>query len=257
MGEYPTDFAARRQATPSGKTRLTNALPEAILPTQTTEEEPMPRTTFIIDDPMTRNSIHVLSRAPLETVLVRTNDVRGEIEIDPDDVTDRPRVTFEVPIDSLDSGVPLMNDVMRSDKWLDAAKSPVIRFALGRVISPATRTAVPDGKPLVLTAEGTLDLRGASRPVAVRTEVTWLRKSDNTARRLPGDLLHVLARFDVPLSAFGIDAHLSAQTLDKIAGTVQVEADLFGSTERPQVGADMQDRLAKARKSLGQRLLGG
>jgi hypothetical protein len=68
----------------------------------------MPRTTFIIDDPMTRNAIHVLSRAPLKTILVRTNDVRGEIEVDPDDVTDRPRVTFEVPIETLDSGVPLI-----------------------------------------------------------------------------------------------------------------------------------------------------
>jgi len=108
-----------------------------------------------------------------------------------------------------------------------------------------------------LTAEGTLELRGVSRPVAVRAEITWLKKSDSTARRLPGDLLHVVARFDVPLPVFGIDAHLSAQTLDKIAGTVQVEADLFGSTERPQVGGDMQDRLAKARKSWGQKLLGG
>jgi len=217
----------------------------------------MPRSTFFVDDPMTRNAIHVLSRAPLETVLVRTNDVRGQIEIDPDDVTAKPRVTFEAPIESLDSGVPLMNDVMRSDKWLDAGKSPVIRFALERVISPATRTPLADGKPLVLAAEGTLELRGVARPVAVRAEVTWLPKSDNTARRLPGDLLHVVARFDVPLSVFGIDAHLAAQSLDKIAGTVQVEADLFGSTERPQVGADMHDRLAKARKSLGQKLLGG
>jgi len=217
----------------------------------------MAKTTFFVDDPMTRNAVHVLSRAPLETVLVRTNDVRGQIEVDPDNVTDRPRVTFEAPIESLDSGVPLMNDVMRSDKWLDAGKSPVIRFALERVISPAVRTPLVDGKPVVLAAEGTLELRGVSRPVAVRAEVMWLRKNDSTARRLPGDLLHVVARFDVPLPAFGIDAHLSAQTLDKIAGTVQVEVDLFGSTERPQIAEDMRGRLSQAKKSLGQRLLGG
>src|SRR6266536_5506800 len=105
----------------------------------------MSRTSFIVDDPMTRNAVHVLSRAPLETILVRTNDVRGDIEVDPDDVTDRPRVTFEVPIEALDSGVPLMNDVMRGDRWLDAAKSPSIRFALGRVVSPGGRTPLTDG----------------------------------------------------------------------------------------------------------------
>lgn len=216
----------------------------------------MPRTKFVVDDPMTRNAIHVLSRAPLETILVRTNDVRGEIEIDPEDVTDRPRVTFEVPIEALDSGVPLMNDVMRSDRWLDAAKSSTIRFALGRVLSPAVKTPLADGKPLVLAAEGTLELRGQSRPVAVRAEVTWMRGNESTARRLPGDLLHVVARFDIHLTAFGIESHLSAQTLDKVAGAVQVEADLFGSTAAPQVPADMREKLVQAKKSLGQRLLG-
>jgi polyisoprenoid-binding protein YceI len=217
----------------------------------------MPQTTFIVDDPMTRNAVYVLSRAPLETILVRTNDVRGEIEIDPDDVTDRPHVTFQVPVEALDSGVPLMNDVMRSDRWLDAAKSPVVRFALGRVLSPAARTPLVDGKPLVLTAEGTLELRGVSRPVAVRAEVTWMRGNENTARRLPGDLLHVVARFDVHLAAFGIESHLATQTLDKVAGAVQVEADLFGSTVPPEVATDMRERLVQARKNLGQRLLGG
>src|SRR5439155_6604233 len=124
MGEYPTGFGANRQ--------------DALFSRRRTEERrqpggPMPRTTFVVDDPMTRNAIHVLSRAPLETILVRTNDVRGEIEIDPDNVTDRPHVAFEVAVDALDSGVPLMNDVMRGDHWLDVAKSPVVRFALGRV----------------------------------------------------------------------------------------------------------------------------
>lgn len=217
----------------------------------------MPRTTFFVDDPMTRNAVHVLSRAPLETILVRSNDVRGEIEVDPDDVTDRPRVAFQVPTDALDSGVPLMNDVMRSDRWLDAAKTPVVRFALGRVLSPGARTPLADGQPLVLTAEGTLELHGVSRPVAVRAEVTWLRRTDDTARRLPGDLLRVVARFDVHLQAFGIESHLAAQTLGKVAGTLPVEVDIFGSTERPSVPADMRERLAQARKSLGQRLLGG
>jgi polyisoprenoid-binding protein YceI len=215
----------------------------------------MARTKFIVDDPMTRNAVHVLSRAPLETILVRTNDIRGEIEVDPEDVTARPHVTFEVPIAALDSGVPLMNDVMRSDRWLDATKSPAIRFALGRVLAPAARTPLADGKPVVVTAEGALELRGISRPVAVRAEVTWLRGSEHTARRLPGDLLHVVARFDVHLTAFGIESHLAAQTLDKVAGAVQVEADVFGSTTAPQVPADMQERLAQARKNLGQRLL--
>lgn len=215
----------------------------------------MPRVTFFVDDPMTRNGVLVMSHAPLETILVRTNDVSGEIELDPSDVTDRPRVAFQVPVDSLDTSIPLMNDVMRSDRWLDAAKQSAIRFALGRVSSAAGR-ALEDGKTLTLGGEGTLELRGTSKAVPVRADVTFLRKSENTARRLPGDVLHVVARFGVLLREFGIESHLAPQTLDKVASTLEIEVDVFASTERPHVPADMRERLTAARKSLGQRLLG-
>jgi polyisoprenoid-binding protein YceI len=215
----------------------------------------MARTTFVVDDPMTRNGILVLSRASLETILVRTNSVTGEIELDPADLTDRPRVSFQVPVGSLDTGIPLMNEVMLSDRWLDAGKHTTIRFSLGRVSAPAARTALEDGKTVRMEGDGSLELHGVTRTVPVRAEVTWLKKSENTGRRLPGDVLHVVARFDVSLPAFGIEAHLSAQTLDKVAATLQVEADLFASTERPQVGAEMRDKLVQARKMLGQRML--
>jgi polyisoprenoid-binding protein YceI len=216
----------------------------------------MARTQFVVDDPMTRNGVLVSSRALLETILVRTNDVTGEIELDTDDVTNQARVTFQTPVESLDTGIPLMNDVMRSDRWLDAAKSPAVRFTLGRITSPAGRTRLDDGKTIRVEGEGTLEFRGVSRTVPVRAEVTWLKKSENTARRLPGDVLHVVARLDVNLPAFGIESHLAAMSLDKVAGTLQVEADLFASTEPPQVPADMRERLVAARKSLGQRLIG-
>jgi len=216
----------------------------------------MPRTTFIVDDPMTRNGVLVRSRAPLETILVRTNDVTGEVEFDPDDITAHPRVAFQVPVASLETGIALMDDVMRSDRWLDASKQPVVRFTLGRVVAPTGRTGIEDGKTVQVQGEGILELRGMSVTVPVRADVTWRRKSEDTGCRLPGDLLHVAATFDVSLAAFGIDAHVAPQSRDKVAASLQVEADLFASTERPQVAADMQERLRQARKNLGQRLLG-
>ena len=215
----------------------------------------MARATFVVDDPMTRNGVLVMSRAPLETILVRTNDVAGEIEIDPDDITDSPRVTFEVPVESLDTGIPLMNDVMRTDRWLDAAKHPVVRFTLTQVSAPKSRTPLTDGQTAHVEGEGTIDLRGMLKAVPVHADVTWLKKSDNTARRLPGDVLHVVARFDVSLPAFGIDSHLAATSLDKVAPSLQVEVDVFASTERPQVAADMQQRMKDARAKHGQRYI--
>jgi polyisoprenoid-binding protein YceI len=213
----------------------------------------MPTTKFIVDDPMTRNSVTVLSRAPLETILVRANDVTGEIELDPASAAGA-RAKFNIPVESLDTGIPMMNDVMRSDRWLDAAKHPAVRFTLDRVTSPAG--ALQDGKATRVEGEGTLELRGQAKPVPVKAEVTWLKKSESTGRRLPGDVLHVVARFDVSLPAFGIESHLAATSLDKVAGTLQVEVDVFASTEKPQVGAEMQEKLAQSRKNHGQRLMG-
>lgn len=219
------------------------------------EIEPMARATFFVDDPMGRNTVQVLSRAPLETILVRSTQITGQIEVDTDSVVDRPSVTFTVPVDSLDTGIPLMNEVMRSDRWLDAGKFPTIQFTLARVTSPAGPAVLKDRAPLAVEGEGTLELHGASKPVRVRAEVTWLPAGENTARRLPGDIVHVVVRFDVHLPAFGIEAHLAPQSLDKVAGTLGIEADLFASTQRPQIPETMLQNLARARKDLGQRLL--
>jgi polyisoprenoid-binding protein YceI len=214
----------------------------------------MATSTFIVDDPMTRNGVTVLSRAPLETILVRTNDVTGDVQLDPAQPAGA-RATFQVPVQSLDTGIPLMNDVMRGDRWLDAAKHPLVRFSLDRVTSAPG--ALQDGKTVRVQGEGSLDLRGARKNVPVTADVTWFPKSESTARRLPGDVLHVVARFEVSLPAFGIESHLAATSLDKVAGTLQVEVDVFASTERPQVGAEMREKLAESRKNHGQRLIGG
>ena len=215
----------------------------------------MPRATFVVEDPMGRNTVQVLSRAPLETILVRSTQIAGQIEVDTDNVLDRPSVTFTVPLDSLDTGIPLMNEVMRSDRWLDAGKFPTIRFSLTRVTSPAAPAALKDGVALAVEGEGTLELHGASKPARVRGEVTWMKASEDTARRLPGDLVHVVARFDVSLPTFGIEAHLAPQTVGKVVATLPIEVDVFASTQRPQIPETMLQNLARARKDLGQRLV--
>jgi hypothetical protein len=60
----------------------------------------------------------------------------------------------------------------------------------------------------------------------------------------------------VPLPAFGIEAHLSPQTQGKVESTLNVEVDVFASTARPQVPEPMLQNLARARRELGQRLVG-
>jgi polyisoprenoid-binding protein YceI len=214
----------------------------------------MPRTKFFIDDPMGRNVVQVLSVAPLESILVRTTDIKGEIEVNTDNVLDAPSVGLSVPADSLDSAVPLMNEVLRGDRWLDAARFPKIAFNVVRVVTPATPTALRDGVPTAIEAEGTFEFHGASRTYPIRGEITWHKANEDTARRLPGDLLRLRARFELNLRNHGIEAHLSAQTLGKVSETLTAQIDLFASTQRPAVPEKMLQELARARRELGQRL---
>ena len=217
----------------------------------------MPSTKFFINDPMGRNMVQVLSVAPLETILGHTTDITGEIVVDTDNILQHPSVSLSVPVESLDTGVPLMNEVLRSERWLDAAKFPKIGFTLGKVLSPTTPTALRDGVPVAITAEGAFEFHGASKTYPIHGEMIWLKANENTARRLPGDLLRLRARFELNLRAHGIETHLSAQTLGKVSETLAANFDLFASTQPPTIPEKMLQELARARRELGQRLTVG
>ncbi|MBI4241555.1 MAG: YceI family protein [Candidatus Rokubacteria bacterium] len=214
----------------------------------------MGSTKFFIDDPMGRNMIQVMSVAPLEAILVRTTDITGEIVVDPDNILHNPSLSLTVPVDSLDTGVPLMNEVMRSDRWLDAAKYPKLVFNLVRVLSPSVPTALKDGVAVPIEAEGTFEFHGGKKAYPIHGEIIWMKGNDHTARRLPGDLLRLHARFELNLRDHGIETHLSAQTLGKVSETLGGTLDLFASTQRPQVAEKMLQELTRAKRELGQRL---
>ncbi len=215
----------------------------------------MPSTRFFIDDPMGRNMIQVLSVAPIEALLIRTVVVTGEIVVDTGNILTNPSVHLSVPVESLDTGVPLMNEVLKSERWLDAAKFPKITFNLVKLLSPSTHAALKDGVPVAIEAEGAFEFHGVSKTYPIHGEITWLKANENTARRLPGDLLRLQASFELNLRSHGIEAHLSAQTIGKVSEALKATIDLFASTERPAVPEKMLQELARARKELAQRLL--
>jgi hypothetical protein len=58
----------------------------------------------------------------------------------------------------------------------------------------------------------------------------------------------------VHLSDYGIESHLSAQSLDKVSGRLEVDLDLFASTQRTEIPEKMIQELARARRELGERM---
>jgi polyisoprenoid-binding protein YceI len=186
------------------------------------------------NDPVGRNVVAIISSAPLETMLTRTNAVTGTIRFDPKNVLNAPKANFVVDATTLDTGISMRNEHMRSDKWLNTAQYPKISFTLTRVLSSGKTVLKPNEK-VSGVVEGKLYFHGRTRLVKANLEVTATPQNAQTKERLPGDLLHVRAMFPVSLKEFGVAVPNMASA--KIADRQEVTVDIFSSTGSPAPGS--------------------
>ena len=209
--------------------------------------------TGYVNDPVGRNVVHIESRAPLETISIFTNKITGEIHGDPQNFLDNPQARFEVGMNSLDSGIALRNEHLRSNMWLDTAKYPTAVFTLSKLYEPGTKynglvanglpplqlpfsrskvTSLESGKTYTSVAQGTMEMHGVTKTIYANIEWTPRKGSDQTKNRLPGDLMHVRATFPLRLSDFGINVPTMAQM--EVANVQDVTVDVFANTEPPK-----------------------
>jgi len=206
--------------------------------------------TGYVNDPVGRNVVHIESRAPLETMSIFTNKITGEIHGDPQNFLDNPQARFEVDMNSLDSGIALRNEHLRSNMWLDTAKYPKAVFTLSKLYEPGTKynelvvnglpplqlpfsrskvTSLESGKTYTSVAQGTMEMHGVTKTIYANIEWTPRKGSEETKNRLPGDLMHVRATFPLRLSDFNINVPTMAQM--EVANVQDVTVDFFASTE--------------------------
>lgn len=188
------------------------------------------RVSYLTDDPYHRDVVTITSDAPLEYMVTRSQSVRGNVSFDPANLLHEPAARFEVPVDSLTTGILLRDQHLRGEQWLNAGEFPLIVFTLKSIKSPTVPTALQPGRPQELDVVGTLEMRGKAVDLPAVVRVTWLPADAETATRLPGDLLRVDASFDLLLSDFGLV--LPEQAVKKLANRQQVEVRLFAATER-------------------------
>lgn len=188
------------------------------------------RKTFIGDDPVHRDVVSIVSNAPLEFIETRTQEVKGQVDVNPQNVLDNPQASFELQVANLTTGIRMRDEHMRGPMWLDAEHFPTVKFTLKQVKTPVLPTALEPGKPLALDVIGTLELHGKSMDLPATVTATMMPADDQTAARLPGDLLKLDAEFDLLLTDFGIA--LNDKVVRKIANRQHVHAVLMTSTQR-------------------------
>ncbi len=194
---------------------------------------------FYATDPMGRNNVTFNSEAPLEDITGTTNEIHGYLVFDPRNPRNGLRGNMVVPVADLTTGIPLRDEHMRSADWLNADTYPTITFLIERTdgVREVRRTDLAATYDVTLV--GTFELRGQSREITVPARLTYLRESEQTKQKLPGDLLGVRANFQVPLRDYGITGGSMGQVGgSKLSDTIGVEVSLFASSTKPELAGN-------------------
>jgi polyisoprenoid-binding protein YceI len=184
---------------------------------------------YFANDPAGRDVVSILSQAPLETMLTRTGAIQAQIKINPQDVLNNPQARFQIDANTLDTGIALRNEHMKSAGWLDTAKYPTISFTLSKpLMRSEKKVVIAPGAKGEMPVEGELEFHGFKKTVRADVEVEVIPASVETKSRLEGDLMHIRAKFPLKLDEFGIAVPAAAQL--KVANEQQVSVDVFVST---------------------------
>ena len=180
---------------------------------------------FYANDPNKKDVVMFTSQAPLETIVGKTANILGKIEVDPANVATA-KANFEVDLASLKTGIDMRDTHMR-EQYLEVAKYPKAIFELTKVLKSSSNT-LEDMKPVDLTVEGNFTVHGITKTISVPMKVTYFKESENTKNRLPGDIIHVQAKWDLLLSDYSIKR--PQFIILKLDEKQAIDIDVFAST---------------------------
>ncbi len=187
--------------------------------------------TFHINDETKRDIVTFTSKAPLETIVGKTGEVMGFVTVDPGDVMGSTEGRIEVDLTSLKTGIGLRDSHMR-EQYLETDMFPKTVFEMTRVIE-TTQNTLQDQRPVELKLEGNFSVHGVTRRIVVPMTVTYIRESEATGARHPGDLLHIVGTFDILLSEYSIKR--PQFVILKLDDKQRIDIDIFAATGLPPV----------------------
>ena len=179
-----------------------------------------PRTYTITEDG--KNYATFESAATLETIKGTTTKVGGTIKADPADPATA-SVDVTIDLSSLDTGISMRNEHMRSEKYLDVEKFPSASFKSVSVTGPKSLAA---NQPTEISVTGDLSIHGVTKRVTVPVRVVIIPESELTkSSRGPGDWIHATTTFPIKLTDYSIA--VPEKLVMKLANEMSVKLDVF------------------------------
>lgn len=180
--------------------------------------------TFDFKDPKGINNAGFKLDAPLESINGSAGGITGTVTFDPEN----PAVTrgkMVVAASTLMLPNPMQQGHMRSDKWLDVAKYPVISFEATEL-----KNVKIQGDVTTADAAGTFTCKGVSKEMTIPVKLTYLK--DKLAQRVPnmkGDLLVIRSSFSIKRSDFNINP---GQFEDKVSDEIDLTLSIAGAAAK-------------------------
>jgi polyisoprenoid-binding protein YceI len=188
-------------------------------------------TVFYVDDPEGNNQVTFKSSAPLEDIVGTSDAITGYLVFDPAHPDSGGAGELSVPVTSINTGIPMRDSHLQGEPWLDAATYPDIALAITGLKEISVVKTSDEFQTYDVTITGEFTIHGTSKSMEIPGRVTYLKESEETEKKMDGDLLAARATFDITLADFGITGPEGAGIIgSKVGETVTVEVSIMGST---------------------------
>lgn len=172
------------------------------------------------------NVIGFHSAAPLEDIHGQVQGFAGSFKLD----ANKPESfagAFTVKVEQMSSGIPLRDEHMRSEGWLNAKKHPEISLKVESFKQKEAKGGVITGELV-----GEITLHGVTKPISIPTTLNYLVESDKTKKLAPGNLVRIKSSFSVSLKDHGI-AVGNAAVGEKVSEQIKLDVSCIASDVPP------------------------
>jgi len=176
---------------------------------------------FSLKDSDDRNQATFYSEARFENITGLTNDVWGEVSFDLKDVKSTLKGEILVSTSSIKTGIENRDEHLRSVSWLNSEKYPTIVYKIKEV----ERVDLIEDNQIKIVLLGEFSLRGKTKLVYASATIKYLLENEVTKTLMPGNLISIVARFDLNLSDFGIS---NSMIPNRVSDNIQIVANLVG-----------------------------
>ncbi|MEG8946191.1 YceI family protein [Rosettibacter firmus] len=177
--------------------------------------------TFDFYDKAGRNYATFYSTTPLEDITGTANGISGIVTFNTSDFANTLKGEITVEVESINTGIELRNQHLRSKNWLNSKKYPYIKF----VVKSVNNVKQISGNKLTFDVIGNFTLHGVTKEIIANAEAIYLEENEETKKRAEGDLLGIRGKFFIMLSDFNIDNQIIGS---KVAEKINIEINMIG-----------------------------